>query len=106
MITKAEAIIIGESGLWKDMPVRERCWLVLESGLCCYPFGQFHEDLEACLGRPVWTHELGLAFDEIKREFLGETEPPAMQDFLDLIPEEKRIVVVLDKKGVGDDIDT
>ena len=94
-MTEKQARAIYESGLWKDMPSKDRCWLMLESGFPCYPFGQFHEDLEACLGRPVGHHELALVWKEVKREFLGKVEPPSFQAIIDLIPKEKLIIVDL-----------
>lgn len=32
------------------------------------PFSKFHEALEFLLGRPVWTHELGLNWEGLKAE--------------------------------------
>jgi hypothetical protein len=36
----------------------------------CLPFDVLHENIEKALGRPVWTHEFGMNFDGICREFL------------------------------------
>jgi hypothetical protein len=42
-------------------------------------FGDFHEEIEKRLGRPVFTHEIGDLRDAIKAAF--------RQDFLALLPE-------------------
>jgi hypothetical protein len=52
----------------------------------------FHEAVEKSLGRPVFTHEFGLNYDGICDEFLGDKEPPTMNEILNLIPQEKLIV--------------
>ena len=36
--------------------------------LLVHPFSKFHEALELLLGRPVWTHELGISADKIRAE--------------------------------------
>lgn len=58
------------------------------------PFSLFHESLEKALGRPVFTHELALNYDGICGELLDGKPAPTFQEILDLIPEEKRIVIV------------
>jgi len=56
------------------------------------PFEDFHAAIEKALGRSVWTHEFAFA-DSLMAEFLGERPAPSMQDILDLIPPEKRILI-------------
>jgi hypothetical protein len=31
--------------------------LMIESGVVCMPFGEFHGRAEKLLGHPIWTHE-------------------------------------------------
>lgn len=52
-----------------------------------------HGAVEEALGRPVWTHEFGTNFDGIVQELLGEKDAPTLQEIMDLIPAEKRIIV-------------
>lgn len=59
------------------------------------PFAVFHEAVEKSLGRPVYTHEFGMNYDGICAEFLGEKEAPTLEEIINLIPEEKRIIVDL-----------
>jgi len=47
------------------------------------------------LGRGVFTHEFGLNAKGIYLELIGEQDPPTFQEILDLIPEEKRMVIEL-----------
>jgi hypothetical protein len=59
------------------------------------PFDKFHEAIEHRLGRGVWTHEF-IDADNLRREMMGEKEPPSLEDIMNLIPAEKRIVIVTD----------
>lgn len=59
------------------------------------PFSQFHADLEEVLGRPVWTHEIGLNYQGIIDELEGRVEAPTLSEIVSLIPADKRVVVVL-----------
>jgi hypothetical protein len=59
------------------------------------PFDKLHQRFEELLGRPVFTHEMGLNKDGLIRE-ARDRQPPTMQEIVELIPEEKRIVVVID----------
>lgn len=76
--------------------------MFLFQSLLCMPFNVAHEAVEKALGRPVYTHEFGLNFAGIKEEFLGERAAPSLSEILELIPEEKRlVVVVLDTDGAA-----
>jgi hypothetical protein len=57
------------------------------------PFARVHERIEQLLGRPVWTHEFGLNWEGLCREVRWEGRPPTLDEIIDLIPAEKRIVV-------------
>lgn len=50
----------------------------------------------ALVGRPVFTHEIGLAFEELIEEAKGARLEPPMEQILSLIPDEKRIVIGVD----------
>ncbi|MCD5380846.1 hypothetical protein LR004_02865, partial [Candidatus Gracilibacteria bacterium] len=58
------------------------------------PFDKFHSALEKVLDRPVFTHEFGMNYDGIVSEYLGESNPPSLEDILNLIPEKKRILIL------------
>ena len=61
--------------------------------LCC-PFDTFHETIEAALERPVFTHEFASAHT-LWAELAGEKDPPSLQEIIELIPEEKRVILVM-----------
>lgn len=57
------------------------------------PFDIFHEAIEKSLGRPVYTSEFELNYDSLCKEFLGEKNAPTIQEIIEMIPEEKRLVL-------------
>lgn len=92
-MTKEEAIKLSETKFWEDMPTYDVAMFQLWEDKLCMPFSVFHEALEKALGRPVWTHELGLNVDGLKEELLGLRPKPSMDDIVNLIPADKRIVI-------------
>jgi hypothetical protein len=92
-ITKEKAIELGESHWWEFATQREIAEFQMDAQLMCCPFGVFHKAVEDTLGRPVFTHEFDMDWDGIKAEMAGEKPPPTMEQIINLIPEEKRIIV-------------
>ena len=92
-ITREQAIALHDTRFWEGMSARDIATFQLHEDKLCMPFDVFHLALEEALGRPVWTHELGMNRDGIMRELAGDAEPPSMEDIINLIPEEKRIIV-------------
>ena len=92
-IGKENAIGLYGSNWWKEKSYREIAEFQLFTAELCCPFDVFHEAVEKSLGRPVFTHEFGLNYGGICKEFLGEKEPPTMNEILHMIPQEKRIVL-------------
>ena len=92
-IGKEKAIELCDSNWWKEKSYREIAELQLFTAELCCPFDVFHEAVEKSLGRPVFIHEFGLNYDGICKEFLGEKEPPTMNEILHMIPKENLIVV-------------
>ena len=60
----------------------------------CMPFTIFHAAMEKALGRPVYTHEFGLNYDGLVEELLGKKPAPTMQEIMEMIPADKRIIVI------------
>ena len=58
------------------------------------PFDVFHLALEKTIGRPVFTHEFALNLDGLKEELFGEKNPPTLEEILNMIPEDKRIIIL------------
>lgn len=92
-IGKEKAIALSETNWWEGKSAREIAeFQMLTVELCC-PFSVFHGAVEEALGRPVFTHEF--AFDGIMEELLNGKEAPSFQEIMDLIPEDKRVVVIM-----------
>jgi hypothetical protein len=94
-MTKEQAIELAESEFWKDMSLRERATFQLFEEKLCMPFDVFHEAVEKTLSRPVFTHEFGLNVEGLKSELIGERPMPTIAEIINLIPEEKRIILRL-----------
>jgi hypothetical protein len=98
-IGRDSAIALFDTEWWKDKSPREIAGTQLFTKELCCPFEVFHEAVEKSLSRPVWTHEFGLNYEGICREFLGEGDAPTLKEIIEMIPEEKRIIIMKDEKG-------
>lgn len=91
-LTEKEAIDFAKSKVWEKWTHEQIVRFQLFQKRLAIDFGKFHEALEAVLKRPVFTHELAY-IDNIKREYLGEKEMPTLDEIINLIPAEKRIII-------------
>lgn len=94
-LTSKEAIAFSKSNVWEDWDDEQIVRFQLFQEMLCVEFNRFHEAITKVLNRPVYTHEFAFV-DELKKEYLGEKEPPTFEEILNLIPAEKRIVISLD----------
>lgn len=92
-IGRERAIALAKTEWWKGRTPREIAKFQLFTVELSMPFDVFHEALEASLDRPVFPHELGVAWESIMQEFLGERDKPTMEEIMGLIPEEKRLAI-------------
>ncbi len=92
-IGRDAAIALGQSKWWEGKSAREIAGFQLFTVELSMPFDVFHKALEESIGRPVFTHELGMNYEGIVKEFQGLSDPPTFQQILDLIPEDKRVVI-------------
>lgn len=92
-IGKEKAIELYHSNWWEGLSYREIAGFQLFTTELCCPFDVFHEAVEKSLGRPVFTHEFGLNYLSICKEFLEERKQPTLEEIINLIPEDKRIVL-------------
>jgi len=69
--------------------------LELLRGPLMIPFDKLHKRIEELVGRPVWSHELGLDYDGLIEEARGDREPVSMADIIGLLPQEKVIVAIV-----------
>ena len=74
-----------------DERAREMCsWTKVE-----IPFDKIHQRIEELVGRPVWTHEMGLNWDGLVQEARGR---PCKLD-MDCIPNDKTVIGVVVPEG-------
>jgi len=92
-MTKDEAIALAESGFWHEMSARDIATFQLYEDMLCMPFTVFHEAIEKTLGRPVYTHEFAFP-GLLKKELRGEREAPTLEEIINLIPADKRVIIV------------
>jgi len=91
-LTKEQAIKFAESGIWKDWSAKQIVDFQLFQDKLCMDFNVYKKALENVLERPVYTDEIGNR-DSLIKEYLGEKEPPTLDEILNLIPENKRIIL-------------
>lgn len=92
-LTREEAVAFHDSKAYESMPLRERALFQMNQKLLCMPFGTFHEAVEKTLGRSVFTHEFANRAGLLK-ELLGEKPAPTFDEIMNLIPAEKRVLVI------------
>ena len=97
-MTKEEAIALAKTNFWESLTPEEIAKFQMFEEKLCMPFSVFHKAMEEALGRPVWTHEFGLNKDGLRHELLGDTPSPTTEEIMDLIPEDKRIIVTLSEQ--------
>lgn len=102
-IGKQEAINLYNSGWWAGKTDRELAIFQMLTEELCMPFDRFHEALTKALGRPVWTHELGLNWQGLMEELIGGKPAPTMREIMELIPKEKRLAIII-KAGIEAEI--
>ena len=58
------------------------------------PFDVMHARIERLVGRPVWTHEMTTSnWERLLREARWEERLATMEEIINLVPEEKRIIL-------------
>jgi len=92
-LTEAQAKEFYDSGAWKEMSHVNRATFQLFQERLCMPFDVFHEAITKTLQRPVYTHEFAFV-DLLRKELLGEKPPPSFEEIIELIPADKRIILV------------
>lgn len=58
----------GENNWWCSKDKRELGYMQLHEDTLLISFNEFHQGIEKLLNRPVWTHELGTNFEQLKQE--------------------------------------
>ena len=94
-LTKEQAVEFCEKKSWEPLTLRQRAEFQMCQRLLCMPFDVFHEAVEKTLGRPVYTHEFGsIGHVGLMAELFGGKESPTLQEIIDMIPAEKRIIIM------------
>ena len=99
-LTKDQAKRFYDSQIWESWTHHQIVEFQLFQKKLAIPFSKFHEAMEQILNRPVYTHEFAYG-DLLKQEFLGDKEPPTLQEIMELIPKDKRVIIV-DENGVSE----
>lgn len=94
-LTKEQALAFYENKCYEKMDYHQRAEFQIDQDRLCMPFDVFHEAIEKALGRPVYTHEFGFNREGLRKELLGEKEPPTFDDIINMIPENKRCVLIV-----------
>ena len=100
-LTKGQALKIFESKVWEKWTDEQIVKFQLYQDRLCVPFGRFHEAIAKVLKRPVFSHEFAYQTNLIA-EFENIIPAPSFQEIIELIPEEKRILIKTpDSKAKG-----
>lgn len=91
-LTQQEAIDFAKSGIWKNWTDEQIVRFQLFQKRMAMDFSRLHQAIEVVLGRSVFTHEFAIR-DELIKEYLGGKPKPTMDEILELIPAEKRIII-------------
>lgn len=93
-LTEKEAIAFADSKVYESWTPEQIVRLQLFQDRLCVPFSVYHKAITEVLGRPVYTHEFTLSnHDSMILEYLGEKPTPTFDEIINLIPEEKRIII-------------
>jgi len=98
-LTKKEAIKFEIYEVWKNWTPDQIVKFQLFQKRLCLPWDLFHKSIEEVLGRPVFTHEFTF-HGRLEEEYLGKRDPPTLQEIIELIPEEKRVVIFVGDNNV------
>lgn len=93
-MTQEQAISLYDSKWWEEVSDVDIVMFQLFEDRLCVPFSVFHKAIESCLKRSVYTHEVGLDVEGLRKEFLGERKAPTWEEIINLIPKDKRIIII------------
>jgi len=83
-MTREQAVILAESDWWERVDYVTLVGFQLFEERLCMDFSYFHNKLEKVFGRPIFTHEIGLLYDDLCREFLSKHKRVSLDDLLKL----------------------
>lgn len=92
-IGRDAAIALAATKWWEGKPARDVALFALQTRELCLPMDELYRAFHDALGRPVYTHEIALDAEGLRLELLGERDAPSFDEIVNLIPEDKRIVI-------------
>lgn len=95
MLSKEQSLKLYETSFWEELSSVDLVNFQLFEERLCMPFEVFHEAVEKVLGRPVFIHEFGVAYDRIVVQFLNGRTAPSFEDRLNLLPNNIKESLVL-----------
>jgi hypothetical protein len=96
-IGEKQAIRLYKSEWWKGLSARQIVKFQLFVDELCMPWSEYHSAVEDALGRDVYTQEFGSSgVGQLQAEFRGDASAPTLQEIIELLPADKRIVVRAD----------
>lgn len=93
---KEEAIDFYNSNIWQDWGDKQIFEVAFFQKKLCVPFSKLHKATEAALNRKVYSHEFANP-DNLAKEYFGTLPAPTLKQIIDLIPEEKRLIITKDQ---------
>lgn len=97
-LTERQAIQIAKSGVWKSWFDEEKARFQFYQDRLCMPFDVFHQAFQKIVGRSIWTHEFAASNRKhLQKEFDGKVLPPTLDEIIEMIPEEKRFLLIVSK---------
>lgn len=93
-LTREQAIKFAASQAYAKMSYRQVAEFQISQDCLCMPFNVFHEAVKKTLKRSVYMSEFGSkGVVGIKAELFNGAKPPSLEQIINTIPEEKRLVV-------------
>ena len=92
-VSTEEAIALAEAKFYETLSANEIVDFQLFQRKLCMPFGVFHKNVEEMFKRPVYTHEFANQ-EALQKEYLGEAPAPTFEQIINMIPADKRILIV------------
>lgn len=90
--SKKEAIALAQSKFYEELTANEIVAFQLYQDKLCMPFDVFHKAITEALDRPVYTHEF-IDYKRLQLEFEGKVDKPTLEDIINIIPKDKRVIV-------------
>lgn len=92
-LSKEQAIKMYKSKAWENWTDERIVRFQLFQDKLCIDFSKFHKAISKVLKRDVYTHEFAYP-DELRKEYLAAKNAPTIDEIINLIPEERRLIII------------